>query len=415
MPRLGLTIGRGGLTCYNHRMSEHHPPANPGKILYLDNSATSFPKPPQVAEAMCRWLQEVGGSPGRSGHRLSIASARLVFEARESLARLLGAPSSRQIIFTKNATEALNLAINGVLARGDHVVTTSMEHNSVMRPLRYLAGQGDIDLTIVTCSAEGRLDPADVARSLTRKTRLVAVTHASNVTGTIMPVRELARLCREREVLLLVDAAQTIGALPVDVGAWDIDLLAFTGHKSLFGPTGTGGLYLREGLEVRPIMRGGTGSNSEREEQPDFLPDRLESGTLNAVGIAGLQAGVDFVLDKGVERIRSEEMALTAAVLEGLAAIPGVMLHGPSRPSDMMPVISLSLAGLVPSEVGSILDEAFGIMTRVGLCCSPLAHRTIGTFPQGTVRLSPGFFTTPDDITYVLESLRAVASLRAGR
>jgi cysteine desulfurase family protein len=381
----------------------------PREILYLDNSATSYPKPPQVAAAMCRWLEQVGGSPGRSGHRLSIDSARQVFEARESLARLLAVPSSRQIVFTKNATEALNLAIQGLLDPGDRVLTTSMEHNSVMRPLRHLVAQGTITLEVVRCSPEGRLDPADVARALERKTRLVVMTHASNVTGTIMPVPEVAALCREQGALLLVDAAQTAGALPLDVAAWGVDLLAFTGHKSLFGPTGTGGLYLREGVELRPFMRGGTGSNSEQEEQPDFLPDRLESGTLNAVGIAGLQAGLDFVLQTGVGRIREEESALTAMLLKGLAAIPGVTIHGPGSAADMMPVVSLSVAGLAPSEVGYILDEAFGIMTRIGLCCAPSAHRTIGTFPGGTVRLAPGFFTTPADITYTLEALGAIA------
>ncbi len=386
---------------------EHH--AAQG-VIYLDNGATSFPKPRQVVEAVNRWLTQVGGSPGRSGHRLSTESARIVFEAREAMAGLIGAPSSRQIVFTKNATEALNIAIQGVLTDGDHVVTTSMEHNSVMRPLRHLAAQGRIELTVVQGDGRGLAKAEDVIAAFGGKTRLAAVTHASNVSGTIMAVAELGRACREKGVLLLVDGAQTVGALPIDVVRDGIDLLAFTGHKSLFGPTGTGGLYLREGVEVRPLMRGGTGSDSEFEEQPDFLPDRLESGTLNAVGIAGLKAGIDFIAATGVERVREEEMGLVSRLLEGLHTVPGLTVFGPAEARERCPIVSFNIAGLAPSEVGYVLDEGFGIMCRVGLHCSPSAHRTLGTFPGGSVRFSPGYFNTAEDMEYAVSAVRAIAS-----
>lgn len=384
-------------------------------LLYLDNGATSFPKPPQVAEAITRWLREVGGSPGRSGHRLSTEAARELFETRESVARLLGASSSKQIVFAKNATEAINTAILGILERGDRVVTTSMEHNSVMRPLRHLQEEGRLDLEVVACGKDGSLDLGRVREALRPGARLMVSTHASNVTGTIMPIGPLASLCREMGTLLLVDAAQTAGAVPLEVEADGIDLLAFTGHKSLFGPMGTGGLYIREGVRVRPLLRGGTGSRSEHEEQPDFLPDSLESGTPNAVGLAGLRAGVEFLLATGVERVRREEKALTARLLEGLRAVPGLKVWGPGDAERTVAVVSFTLEALSPSEVGYILDEAFGIMTRVGLHCAPSAHRTIGTFPSGTVRLCPGFFLGPEDIDYVLESLLTVARKKAAR
>lgn len=386
----------------------------PGSTIYLDNGATSFPKPPQVAEAMDRWMKEIGGSPGRSGHRLSIDSARVVFEARESLAVLLGADSSKQIIFTGNATMALNLAIIGTVKPGDRVVTTSMEHNSVMRPLRHLAGEKVIELHTIPCAADGSLDPQDLIKALERETALVVATHASNVTGTILPIAELARICREGGSLLLVDAAQTAGAVPIDVRSDGIDMLAFTGHKGLYGPTGTGGLYVREGLKIRPLIRGGTGSNSEREEQPDFFPDCLEAGTPNAVGLAGLKAGIDFIKVTGIDQIRNDELSLTVRLLEGLRDIPGIRVFGTMETERRTPAVSFVLEGLSPSEVGYILDEAFGILVRIGLHCSPSAHRTIGTFPEGTVRMVPGFFNSPEDIDYTLECLRTIARRGGG-
>lgn len=383
-------------------------------LVYLDNAATSWPKPRAVEEAMVRCLREAGGNPGRSGHRLSIEAARVIFDAREAVARLIGAPDSRQVVFTGNATEALNLAIAGVLEPGAHVITTSMEHNSVARPLRYLESQG-VGLSVIQTGPAGRVDPGAVARAMRPETRLVAMTHASNVIGTVQPVEEVARACRERGVLFLVDAAQTAGCYPIDVAAAGIDLLAFTGHKSLLGPPGTGGLYVREGVTLRPLERGGTGSRSELDMQPDFLPDQLESGTPNFVGLAGLGAGVGVVLEGGVEAIRGREEGLARKLRDGLRAIDGVTVYGPDddrhgRTVPEVGVVSFNLDGVEPSDVGYILDSEYGVLCRVGLHCAPWAHRTIGTYPRGTVRLSLGFHSTAADVAHVLGAVGEMAA-----
>jgi cysteine desulfurase family protein len=379
-------------------------------ILYFDNAATSCPKPPETLRAMRRFMEAGGGSPGRSGHRLSIAAARVIFAAREALAGLFGVDDPLRIVLTKNATEALNIAAAGLLP-GDHVITSGMEHNSVMRPLRALEAAG-VALTVVSCSAAGELDPDDVRAAIRTETKAIFLTHASNVTGTIMPVAEVGRIARDHGILFCVDAAQTAGALPIDVGPMGIDLLAFTGHKSLFGPQGTGGLYIREGLEegIAPLMRGGTGSRSEFEEQPAFMPDRYESGTPNTVGIAGLAAGAGFVAEKGVDAIRRREEALTEQFLAGLRDLDGVTVYGPKAASRQMPVVSFRIVGLDPAEAALKLDERFGILSRPGLHCAPAAHRTIGTAPTGTLRFSFGYFNTEAEIRTAVE---AVGRLRA--
>ncbi len=276
---------------------------DPGRdpVIYFDNAATSWPKPAEMIEAMIRYNGMIGGNPSRSGHHRSLAAGRIIMEAREALAELFGCDALR-IVFTKNATEALNTSLSGLVQAGDHVITSGMEHNSVMRPLRFLVSQG-VELSVIPCSGDGLLNPEDVCAAIRPQTRLVVVTHASNVTGTIQPLAELGQITRDHGILFGVDAAQTAGALPVDVEERSIDLLAFSGHKSLFGPQGTGGLYIREGLEkqLRPLMMGGTGSRSEFERQPDFMPDKYESGTPNTIGLAGLGAGVRFVLAEGME------------------------------------------------------------------------------------------------------------------
>ncbi len=286
-----------------------------------------------------------------------------------------------------------------------------MEHNAVMRPLRALERQG-VELTVVACSPEGFLDPEEVERALRPNTTLVVLTHASNVCGTLLPVGEVGRIVRERGILLLVDAAQTAGAYPIDLQAEPIDLLAFTGHKSLYGPTGTGGLVLGAHVDtdrLEPLKRGGTGSRSQLEEQPDFLPDRYESGTVNAVGLAGLQAGIDWVLEQGVSAIRAHEQALTAQLLAGLAGIPGVTVHGPSRAAQQTATVSITVAGLEVSEIGQRLDEEDGVLCRVGLHCAPAAHRTLGTFPAGTVRFGLGATNTADEVDAALAAVRRLA------
>lgn len=379
------------------------------ETVYLDNAATSFPKPEATLEVMMRYQREIGGSPGRSGHGLSIEAGRVVHETRETLARLFNIDDPLQIVFTKNATEALNIALIGLLKPGDHVITTGMEHNSVMRPLRFLASRG-IDLSVVPCSDRGGLDPDDIRAAFRANTRAVVMTHASNVTGTILPVQEIGLLTRERaDIVLCVDAAQTAGALPIDVETMAVDLLAFTGHKSLYGPQGTGGLYIRKGLDekIAPLMRGGTGSRSEFEEQPDFMPDKFECGTPNTIGLAGLGAGAAFILEQGVDAVRAKESALTRRFLNHLQALGEcVCVYGLPTAHNRIPLISFNLRDITPSDAALYLDEQWGIMCRPGLHCAPAAHRTIGTLPQGTVRFSFGFFNTEEHVDLAAEALR---------
>jgi cysteine desulfurase family protein len=381
-------------------------------MIYLDNAATTWPKPPGVAEAMVHYLNEVGANPGRSGHRLAVEAARVVYAVREAVAELLNAPDPLRVVLGANATEAVNLALRGLLRPGDHVITGSMEHNSVMRPLRALERQG-VSVTVVGCSAQGFLDPARVEAAIRPNTKLVVLNHASNVVGTLLPVAEVGRVVRQHGCLFLVDAAQTAGAFPIDVQADAIDLLAFTGHKSLYGPMGTGGLAVGERVEaslLEPLKRGGTGSRSEREEQPDFLPDSCESGTPNAVGLAGLGAGIRWVLQRGVEAVRTHEVALARQLIDGLRAIPGVTVYGGLDAAHQTATVSFNVEGLEPSEVGLRLDDEHAILCRVGLHCAPAAHKTLGTFPRGSVRFGLAAMNTSEEVRAAVEAVRRLAS-----
>jgi len=381
------------------------------EIIYLDNPATSWPKPPQVKEAMVKFMDDIGANPGRSGHVLSIEAARIIYEAREALSVLFHVKDSSRIVFTLNATEATNLALKGILKPGDHVITSSMKHNSVMRPLRDLEKKG-IALTVVPCFEDGTLDPREVEKKIQSATRMIVLNHASNVTGTFLPIRKVGKIARAYHLLFLVDAAQTAGAYPIDVEEDGIDLLAFTGHKSLYGPQGTGGLVIGEGIDEReiiPLKQGGTGSRSEFEEQPDFLPDRLESGTPNGVGIAGLLAGIKFVLGKGVEEIRQNESTLLEKLIMGLKKIPQVKLYGPERQEDQIATLSFNFIHLSPSDGASRLEKEFGILCRPGLHCAPAAHRTIGTFPEGTVRFGLSVFSTETEIETAVQAISLIS------
>ncbi|MBN2099973.1 MAG: aminotransferase class V-fold PLP-dependent enzyme [Dehalococcoidia bacterium] len=379
-------------------------------MIYLDNAATSWPKPEAVYQAMDSLMRNTGASPGRSGHLMSLTAARIIHETREALCEFVNIADPSHLVFTSNATEALNLAIKGLLRPGDHAITSSMEHNSVMRPLRALEKNG-VEVTVANCASDGSLDPRDIERAIRSNTKLIVLTHASNVVGTVLPVAKVGRIARDHGVPLLVDAAQSAGCYPIDVEAMNIDLLAFSGHKSLFGPQGTGGLYIRQGIESRlePLKYGGTGSYSEHENQPAFLPDKYESGTPNTVGLAGLGAGVRFVMQEGLANIRKKEERLTKLLLEGLAAIPGVSCYGNGDPGERVAIVSFNISGLPPSEVALQLEEDFRIMCRPGLQCSPIAHKTLGTFPQGSVRLSPGHFNSGHDIERTLEAVRQIA------
>jgi cysteine desulfurase / selenocysteine lyase len=381
-------------------------------MIYMDYAATSWPKPKEVLNAMCDFMEYSGGNPGRSGHRLSISAARIVYNARETIAGFFHISDPRRVIFSANVTYALNLAINGILKPGDHVVTSSIEHNSVMRPLRKLEKEG-LQLSVVQCKEDGCLDLEAMRAAITPGTRLVVATHASNVMGAILPIKEIAAIAHQAGALFLLDAAQTAGVIQLDQPEMGIDLLAFTGHKGLYGPTGTGGLVLGDGMEpaeLLPLVRGGTGSRSEFEEQPDMLPDKYESGTANGVGIAGLGAGVKWVQSIGVDSIRMREEELNAQLISGLLNIRGVSVFGPEDPAARTAVVSCKMAGKQVSEVGLRIDDEYGILSRVGLHCAPSAHKTIGTFPEGTIRLAPGIFTSPDDIRTVIAAFAGMAN-----
>ena len=379
------------------------------KQLYFDNAATSWPKPPEVLKALGRYLSRCGGNPGRSGHSRAIAAGRIVLEARELVAELLGVRDPAHLVFTKNATEALNLALLGTLEPGDHAVTSSMEHNSVLRPLTALQRRG-VEVTVVEADAAGRLDPLAVEAAFRDSTRLVAVTHASNVCGTVTEAAAVGRLCRQRGVLFVVDAAQTAGCLPFGVEELGADFLAFSGHKGLLGPQGTGGLYIRDPGVLEPLEFGGTGSLSDREEQPEFLPDRFESGTLNVHGLAGLAGGVRYLLRRGVEAVAAHDRRLLEILLEGLKGEPRIKVYGSGEAEGRVGVLSVNLTGISPSESGRRLEREFGILTRIGLHCAPRAHRTLGTFPDGTVRLSWGPFTREAEVHAAVRGLRRLAA-----
>jgi cysteine desulfurase / selenocysteine lyase len=382
-------------------------------MIYLDHAATSWPKPPEVLLAMQHFLASAGGNPGRSGHRLSIEAGRIVYEAREAIAQLFNVSDPLRVVFTPNATYALNQAMYGLLKPGDRVVTTGIEHNSVMRPLRDLESRG-VQLSVAPCALDGSLELEQFARALQGGARLVVLNHASNVTGTITPIVQATTLAHQAGAFVLLDAAQTAGVLPIDLPALGIDLLAFTGHKGLYGPPGTGGLVLGDGFDpawLNPIVRGGTGSRSEYEEQPAMLPDKFESGTPNGVGIAGLGAGVRWVLDQGIDVIQAHEMALTQRFLEGLTELPWLRTYGPRDISKRIATISFTIPGHYVSEIGLRLDEEYDILCRVGLHCSPAAHRTIGTFPEGTVRLAFGWTNTSVEVGTVLQAIAKLSQI----
>lgn len=375
--------------------------------IYLDNAATSFPKPAAVVRAVQTTLSQVGGNPGRGAYPSALAAGRILLEAREAVAEFFHVPSERNIAFTLNATEAVNLALKGFLRNGDRVVTTSMEHNAVVRPLYALTRSRNLEVVTVPCRNGVDFDLAAFRKALQKPTRLVACVHASNVCGTILPISEMARIAKARGAAVLVDAAQSAGVLSIDVVKDPIDFLCVPGHKGLLGPQGTGFLYSREGIELLPLIEGGTGSQSDSPEMPRSLPDRFQPGTPNTPGIAGLKKGVEFVRSR-LERIREKETTLCDQILRGLGRMEEVVLYGPQKPDLRVSVISFNMRGMDPAEVGGRLERDFGICSRVGLHCAPQAHRSIGSFPEGTVRVSPGYFTTRGEIGRFLDGVEHI-------
>ncbi len=378
--------------------------------IYLDNAATSFPKPPRVYERLREYLERYGGCPGRGSYRMAKETEAVLEETRALLAELFGVQEPRRMIFTVNATDALNMAIKGTIVPGDHVVTTVLEHNSVMRPLNRLERKGLIQMTRVGVSREGRIDPADIRKALTARTTLVAVIHGSNVTGALQPIEAIGPIVRDHGALFLVDAAQTAGAVPIDIEAASIDLLAFPGHKALLGLPGTGGLYVGPRARLTPWREGGTGVLSELPLQPEELPYNLEAGSPNTLGLAGLRESIQFILQYGVKWIRAHDLSLTRRLLDGLRIDERFRVYGPPALEHRVAVVAVNVVGCSPAVVAEFLDQTHGIAVRAGLHCAPGVHQALGTFPEGTIRISPGYFTKDADIDLCLEALREAAN-----
>jgi cysteine desulfurase family protein len=339
---------------------------------------------------------------------MAVAASKMMDETRLLLARLINAPDKDRVVFTLNCTDSLNMGLKGLLRTGDHVITSSIEHNSVVRPLRKLEQQGVKVTRLSPHPEEGFVSPEDIEKAITRETKLVVMTHASNVNGVIQPIEEYGLIARRRNLVFMVDAAQTAGRYSIDIQANNIDLLAFSGHKGLLGPPGTGVLYIGERVELDSLREGGTGSHSEKEEQPTDLPYKFESGTANTVGIAGLGAGLKYIFQEGMVKILAHEQSLAARLLEGLSQIPGVTVYGTKDRERQAPIISFTIDNSGPGEVGAILDQAFDIKVRAGLHCAPAAHKTLGTFPMGTIRLSPGYFNSMEEIELTVKAIERI-------
>lgn len=381
--------------------------------IYLDNAATSWPKPEAVYQAVDRSLREVGAAAGRASYRHAEQSQHFVTNARSACARLLGIADPAQLAFTSNGSEALNLAIHGLIRPGDHVVTTVCEHNSVLRPLRMQANLHGVETTYVGCDSAGFIDPYDIRRAMQVNTRLVVINHGSNVTGAVQPVAEIAVVAHEHEALILVDAAQTSGCWPIDVTQADIDLLATGGHKGLLGPLGTGMLYVKPAANglLSPLQQGGTGTESQAEEQPQSMPEKLEVGNLNVPALAGLAAAVQHLLNETVEGIHERLQLLTHQLLEGLSTIREVRLVGPGSNQTRVSVVSFDVEGYDPQEFAAGLDATCGIECRAGLHCAPRMHAALGSAKSGgLIRLSPGWTTTNEDIDQTLATIAALAT-----
>lgn len=386
-------------------------------MIYLDHAATSFPKPERVFRAMDEFARTSAANPGRGGHRLAIGAEAMVEDTRRHVARLFGFSRPERVVFTLNATDALNMAIKGVLKPGDHVITSVLEHNSVSRPLNRLANDGLITLTRLDVGSDHRIDPGDVTKAFKPATRLVAITQVSNVTGTIQPVGDIGKVVRERGALFLVDAAQSAGVLPIDMGAACIDLLAFTGHKALLGPTGTGGLVVGERANVKSWREGGSGGDAACPVQPEAYPQHLEGGTPNVMGLAGLREGIRLVLERGVESILPHERKVMAVFLGALKHPGRFRWYGADKEisgqggEGRVGLVSLNLPGFAPADLAAILDGQFDIAVRAGLHCAPYAHRHLGSFPDGTVRISLGWQTTEEDMLSTASAFNEISAV----
>lgn len=377
-------------------------------MIYFDNAATSFPKPKIVYQEIMTAMMEYGANPGRSGHKLALEASREIFNTRKKISKLFNIKDPMNVILTFNCTESLNLGIKGYLKPGDHVITTSMEHNSVLRPVISLEKEGVIH-TIVQGDSMGRIDPKDIEKAIRPETKMIVTTHISNLTGTIMDIEAIGEIAKTHNIIYFVDGAQSAGVYPIDVEKMNIDMLAFPGHKSLLGPQGTGGLYIREGIELVGLFQGGTGSASNSLEQPNMMPDKFESGTPNAPGIVGLGAGIDYILEIGMDKIRNKEEELTQYFIEEVKKVQKIKIYGPLTRGQHAPVVALNIGDADSSEVSYILNEEYNMAVRPGLHCAPLAHKTIGTFEQGVVRFSFGFENTFEEVEEAIRALKEIA------
>jgi len=380
--------------------------------VYLDNASTTFPKPKKVADSIYDFLTNIGGNPGRSNHENSLATNRILLNTRETIANFFGFPSIENVIFTNNITTSLNILINGSLAKGDHVITSSMEHNSVLRPLMNLKNNSIIELDIIKANNFGFIDPLDIKKAIKHNTKLIILSHASNVFGSIQKIKEIGMLCKEHNIFFILDSAQSAGVLDINFEELNISALAFTGHKSLFGPQGIGGFIINDEFNkiCNPLILGGTGSLSHSLVQPDFLPDKFESGTLNMPGIVGLYEGFKFLEKEGLDTIRENNKALRNLLVSEMKNIKDIILYDDfNNLNDYTSCVSINMKNIDTSELSFVLDNDYNIKNRSGLHCAPLAHETLGTFPSGTVRLSLSYFNTKEEIDYTIMALNKIS------
>ncbi len=377
-------------------------------MIYLDNAATTYPKPKSVYKNVMDAMTKYGANPGRGSHAMAIEGARVIYETRELLAELFNLDDPMRVILTFNATDGLNMAIKGILKPGDHVVTTAMEHNSVLRPIKELENIG-VENTIVFCSPEGKINVDDIEAAIKSNTRMVVTTHVSNLTGTIFPIEKIGEMCKRRNVLYLVDGSQSAGVLEIDMVKQHIDFLAVPGHKGLLGPQGTGALLINSDAEIKELKEGGTGSESSNPHQPNFYPDKLEAGTHNLPGIAGLNAGLKYILSKGTKSILSHEKNILETFINELSKNPKIVIYGPEDIDDRSGVVPVNIDGMDSSEVAYILDTEYNIAVRPGLHCAPLAHKTIGTENIGAVRFGVGPFTKRTDVIAAVKALNEIS------
>ena len=373
--------------------------------IYLDNAATSFPKPKEVATAVYDFMVNNGTSSGRGSYKKAMQSDYIVYECRKLIGKLFNFDNPKKVVFTSNVTDSLNIAMRGILKENDHVITSSLEHNAVWRCLKTLERDINIKIDTVECSKDGITNQQDIKKYIKKDTALIVFTQASNVLGTIQPIREIGAIAREHNIPFLVDSAQSAGAMKIDVKEDNIDILAFTGHKSLLGPMGTGGLIINTDIDIKPLKAGGTGGDSAYEYQPDYYPNHLETGTSNVSGIAGLREAIKFLNKEGIENIHNKEKELTKYALEKLETVKDIEIYGPKDCEKMLSVISFNIKYKRPEDVGSILDQKYDIMLRAGLHCAPTAHSVIGTKERGTLRIGLGYFNEKEDIDKLVEAL----------